>query len=113
MHLCVNEREVLPCSLNGDATEIRWQKDGQPYNDGILQQTSSSSIAQVVASPGLNGSRFDCLASFGGADELEVIDSWIIVVHESKKEGSIMLVKQPCSGFSSFRTGPMTNNLKQ
>ena len=86
VHLCVNQRRALLCSLGEDATEIRWEKNGQPYSDGIFQQTSRSSIAQVAASPGLNGSRFDCLASFDGS-ELKVIDSWIIVVHESKKEG--------------------------
>lgn len=84
VHIGVNERGVLTCSLEEDATEILWQKDGQPYADHIIQPTLSHSEAQVEALPELNGSRFDCIASFGDRDETEVIKSWVVVVQESK-----------------------------
>lgn len=103
----VDHRELLSCSLGRDANEIFWLKNGQRYSDGIIRRTLSYSEVQVEGSPELNGSRFDCRASFGDDDEAEVITSWVIVVLESKSDRTSYLTEdmQACSDTKNSSAG--------
>jgi hypothetical protein len=82
VHVRLNHKATLRCELDSDSSTLQWQKNGSDYTTIAL--TRRNAVAYIgPASPELNGSRFECLASYGDG-EAQVVKTVTIIVEGTK-----------------------------
>jgi hypothetical protein len=71
---------TIDCRLKKEAYEISWLKDGAPYTYVHYLHARQSTAQLGLATRNLNGSIFECFATFVVGDDPVLQKSWVIIV---------------------------------